>query len=88
MKFKAKLRQIGNSQGIYIPLKVITGYTLGEEIGVEVITKEETKEEQVITKGGLEEKPVAKVITPIKKSSKLEFCSKHKGSLKITCGCH
>ena len=87
MRFKAKLRRIGNSQGIYIPLKVITGYSLGEEIELEVITQgEETKGEasKVIT----QEK---KVITPKKviasNSSRYELCPKHPGSMKVTCGC-
>jgi len=88
MKFKAKLRKIGNSQGIYIPLKVITGYNLGEDIELEVITKGyiEFNGTKVIT----EKAP--KVITPDKKVitrdlSRYEMCPKHPGSMKITCGC-
>jgi len=75
-RFKAKLRRIGNSQGIYIPLKVITGYSLGEEIEVEVITKEgETKEQG------------AKVITPVSETRQaMVWCDKH-SSWKISCGC-
>lgn len=48
MRFKAKLRKIGNSIGVLIPLKVITGFNLGEEIWLEVITNKE-KEQEVIT---------------------------------------
>jgi len=68
MTFKAKLRRIGNSIGVLIPLKVITDYTLGEEIELEVITKRGNKATDVITKP-LEEK---KVIT----QKKLEFNTK------------
>ena len=38
MKFKAKLRKIGNSIGIYIPRNVITSYKIGDEIELNVIT--------------------------------------------------
>lgn len=44
MTFKAKLRVIGNSQGVYIPKHVITGYEIGEVITLsvgEVITKDD-----------------------------------------------
>ena len=70
--FKAKLRRIGNSQGIYIPKEVITNYKIGDILDVEVITKDKGT---VITGD--------KVIT----TSKLDFCSKHPGSFKSTCGC-
>lgn len=79
MRFKAKLRRIGNSLGILIPLKVITGYSLGEFIELDVITKEGEKENET-----------PKVITPkktISQSSRFELCPKHPGSMKITCGC-
>ena len=32
MQFKVKLRRIGNSQGVYIPKNVITGYNIGDVI--------------------------------------------------------
>ena len=41
MVFTAKLRKIGNSQGIYIPLKVITDYIIGDVLTLEVITQGE-----------------------------------------------
>jgi antitoxin component of MazEF toxin-antitoxin module len=37
--FKAKLRIIGNSIGIYVPRDVITGFKVGDEIEFDVITK-------------------------------------------------
>ena len=39
MKFKAKIRRIGNSLGVLIPFKVITSYKEGDEIELDVITK-------------------------------------------------
>lgn len=35
--FKAKLRRIGNSQGVYIPKKVITGYNMGDVITLSLL---------------------------------------------------
>jgi antitoxin component of MazEF toxin-antitoxin module len=48
-KFKAKLRKIGNSQGVIIPKEVITDYQLGDEIELEVITARIEKGQRVIT---------------------------------------
>ena len=76
---RLKLRRIGNSQGIYLPLKVITGYNIGDMVEVEVITKDN---ESGITP--------PKVITPKPEkmlSGKYSMCPKHPGSMKITCGC-
>ncbi len=39
MKLKAKLRRIGNSMGIILPANVITCYNVGDEITLDVITK-------------------------------------------------
>ncbi len=79
-RFKAKLRRIGNSFGVLIPMKVITGHSSGDVITLDVITKEEGTEEEG-----------AKVITPnIPKKSlsdRYVMCPKHPGSMKITCGC-
>jgi antitoxin component of MazEF toxin-antitoxin module len=72
MKFKAKIRRIGNSQGIYIPKNVITNNKIGDEIELQVITSD-TK---------LPEKP-KKVIT-LNKS--WDWCEKHSTS-RIKCGC-
>ncbi len=60
--------------GVIIPIKVITDYTIGEEIEVEVITKGEKKNGNVITQGA-------------KKSGRYNFCEKHPGVMKSTCGC-
>ncbi len=38
--FKAKLRKIVNSQGIYIPKEVITNYKIGDLLSVEVLSVE------------------------------------------------
>lgn len=45
MKFKAKLRRIGNSQGIYVPTEVIGNYKIGDEVEFDLISSAE-----VITK--------------------------------------
>lgn len=82
---KLKLRQIGNSVGVIIPIKVITDYTIGEEIELEVITKKEKNEEKdanVITQGA-KKVPVITDENP----NRYDFCEKHKGVMKITCGC-
>ena len=78
MKFKAKLRKIGNSLGVIIPLNVITGYKKGDFIELNVIT-----EPNVITEKS------ANVITsekPPKKKFNTEWCDKH-NSMKGTCEC-
>ena len=82
MKFKTRLRRIGNSRGVIIPLDVITGYRLGDEIELEVITgsqKLPLKEKEVITTD------ISPVITKDTKPN-WEFCKKHKG-FKSSCGC-
>ncbi len=82
MIFKAKLRIIGNSQGIYIPKEVITGYNIGDEIELEVITKR-----------GKGETMSPKVITPVladlveKKPFNTKWCDKH-SAYKGSCGCN
>ena len=85
-RFKAKLRKIGNSLGVLIPIKVITGYSSGDVITLDVITEGEKDAPKVITK----EKTEEPVITPKKslpQSNRYEMCEKHPGSMKITCGC-
>ena len=50
--FKAKLRKIGNSFGVIIPLEVITSIKAGDVITLDVITLEEdviTRKHNVIT---------------------------------------
>lgn len=42
MPFKAKLRKIGNSIGVILPKDVITGLGVGDEIELNVITKDST----------------------------------------------
>ena len=76
MTFKAKLRRIGNSQGVYIPTKVITGYEMGDFITLEVITPQgviSDRQGRVIT-----DVP-DKVITP-EKSFNMEMCTKHRSN--------
>ena len=46
MLMKCKLRQIGNSVGVILPAKVITGYNIGDEI---VITIGDVITDKVIT---------------------------------------
>ncbi len=88
MKFKAKLRRIGNSRGVIIPLEVITGYKLGEEIEIEVITgKQELLLKDVITNKDISDvitKEKAPVIT--KKIFNFKRCEKH-NAYKGNCGC-
>lgn len=38
---KVKLRKIGNSIGVLLPRESIVGYNIGDEIELEVITKNE-----------------------------------------------
>ncbi len=40
MNIKTKLRRIGNSMGVILPANVITGYNKGDEIELDVITKD------------------------------------------------
>ena len=57
MTFKAKLRVIGNSVGIYIPRSVITAYQIGDMIELQVITRDRDSEVEVITKPLKDKKP-------------------------------
>ena len=53
MNIKAKLRRIGNSMGVILPANVITGYNKGDEITLDVITKDAevtTNSPKVITR--------------------------------------
>jgi len=75
-RIKAKLRNIGHSRGVIIPKEVITNYILGEEIELEVITKQADTTPEVITE------PLFK-----KEWFNTEMCEKHEGSRKGTCGC-
>ena len=80
MSFKAKLRRIGNSVGIYVPRKKVSNYEIGEEVEFQVITTfiDTKKEQEVIT-------PKAdQVITHNKFDT--GWCSKH-NTYKGTCGC-
>lgn len=71
MKFKAKLRKIGNSFGVIIPKNVITNYKEGDEIELDVITKEDKKREVITSKPD-------KVITSVKKPRKVITNKPHK----------
>ena len=84
MKFKAKLRRIGNSLGVLIPRDVITDRQLGEVITLEVITKQGdviTERQESIYKKPEKGKDV------YTGENNMEWCQKHKGSRKGTCGC-
>jgi hypothetical protein len=73
MIFKAKLRTIGNSIGIYVPREAIGSYNVGDEIEFDTL--------QVIT-------PVIERTEPlIKNHFDTTMCTKHPGSMKGTCGC-
>ncbi|MCK9370845.1 hypothetical protein M0R04_13125 [Candidatus Dojkabacteria bacterium] len=73
MKFKAKLRTIGNSIGIYVPREAIGSYNVGDEVEFDTT--------QVITAVNERTEPL------IKKPFNLERCNKHAGAYKGTCGC-
>ena len=77
MKIKAKLRKIGNSQGIYIPKNVITCYNIGDVIEVEVITLKGKDIKKVITLAP------KKVITSVKKDSNV-ITSGYKDTIHTT----
>ena len=72
MTFKAKLRKIGNSLGIIIPMNVITNYKKGDEIELNVIT------------GPIKESVPIKMIFNQRKPYK--WCNKHDVST-LTCLC-
>ncbi len=76
MKFKAKLRKIGNSVGVLLPREVITGTKLGEDIELEVITNQANLP--------LEGNNVITAV--VKPRFNLNWCSKH-NAYKGTCGC-
>lgn len=87
MKFESKIRKIGNSLGVLIPLEVITkyNYSNGQVITLS-IGDNDVITEKVIT----EEKPLPDVITPKifpKERFNANFCPKHKGVMKGSCGC-
>jgi len=46
---KLKLRKIGNSIGVILPLEAVKSYNIGDDIEVNVITLESEKESNVIT---------------------------------------
>jgi antitoxin component of MazEF toxin-antitoxin module len=69
MIIKTKLRRIGNSLGVILPREVITSYNLGDEIDINVITKQEnviTNKTDVITKLRKDIEKIAPVITDLK----------------------
>ncbi len=68
MLIKAKLRHIGNSLGVILPAKVITCFSAGDEIQVEVITNKSENKPKVIT-------PTPNVITPIEEHKAALFRS-------------
>ena len=76
-RFKAKLFKLGNSRAIYIPKSIYKELEL-KEYEWEVYTEGKKEAPKVYT-------PQKKVLT--NKSSRMEMCPKHPGSMKITCGC-
>ena len=83
--FKAKLRKIGNSIGIYIPKEVITSYKVGDVITLNVITSgaesgEEKKNVITSTITSSKNKPITSY------TRAYIWCDKHDAST-ITCGC-
>jgi len=82
MTFKAKLRRIGNSLGIYIPRNVITSNRVGDIIEVNVITSASnviTSTDNVITQNRAKQKA-------IKRKFNTQWCDKH-STFKGSCGC-
>ena len=80
--FKAKLRKIGNSLGVYIPKDVITSYKIGDEIELNVITKQSN----VITKPKVKKPDVYTEKFQEKTPFNTKWCKKH-DVMKGTCGC-
>jgi antitoxin component of MazEF toxin-antitoxin module len=76
---KSKIIRIGNSQGVYIPKEVIT--QLGKKVGEMV--------DIVITGYNEGQKELPQVITEIIKDKPFnsEWCTKHEGVRKGSCGC-
>jgi len=66
MKVKVKIRKVGNSLGVLLPREVISGYNEGDELEIEVITKEVEKQ-QVITNLG--SNVITKPITVVPKNN-------------------
>ena len=79
MKFKAKLRRIGNSLGVLIPREVITNKQAGDELELQVITNDPTDDP-------IEPEAEPSVITPIKEKFNTQWCSKHT-TMKGNCKC-
>ncbi len=71
MKFKAKLKKIGNGKHIYIPKEVYTNLLEDKEYEWEVYTEEKTNEA---------------ITEKVEKDGRLEWCKKH-GVWKSTCQC-
>jgi antitoxin component of MazEF toxin-antitoxin module len=93
MKFKAKLRRIGNSLGVIIPSNIITSYKEGDSIDLNVITlanknvitsKDTIAVDNVITSGT--EEVITQDYTSPHKKFNTNWCSKH-NTFKGTCGC-
>jgi antitoxin component of MazEF toxin-antitoxin module len=78
MVFKAKLRKIGSTQGIYIPTNVITqsGFKIGDVITFDIMGKGGVCEKTVEPEKGM----------PTKKKFSIEWCKKH-SAYKGTCSC-
>lgn len=75
MRFKTKIRKVGNSYGVLIPKDIVARFSPGEDIELDVITNDN---QEVL------------VPTETVKSNatfNTEMCSKHPGSYKGTCGC-
>jgi hypothetical protein len=77
MKITAKLRRIGTSLGILIPREMIQHYNAGDMIEIEL--------------PGAEELPGISVVSEtekfVKPSFNPEWCEKHTGVRKGSCGC-
>jgi len=92
MKFKAKIRKIGNSLGVLIPNKVIQVITMGVNDVVEldiVITKEENI--KIIAPEVITTEALVELATNVAKPTPPTYCQKkHKGRMIYarTCGCY
>lgn len=79
IKFKSKIRKIGNSYGVIIPKNVITSLNLDEEIEINVITPSDSPEDLAPIPAVSKKRPIL--------AKKPKLCPKHQVN-PISCGCY
>lgn len=79
MPFKAKLRKIGNSVGVILPRDVITCYNVGDEIELNVITKDSSTADVITT---------IAVVTPVESTNICQYCGQPADEPSLQCNRH